>query len=542
MRLMIKYGGLASSIFVLIGIIVSSIEGFLLPQTIRLVITGLENGSKNELIFGVCYGIIGFLVVGIGSYFFQFSIVKLIKHFNVNVKSMVYNHYMQTYQRDSESKSSDVISFIQNDFKLLENNYIVAWISALQTILLATVASGYILFIDIKLGLLFIAFALFTLLLPMIYRSKIERKAKSWSEANEIYTNELLENIKGIETILGYQREKTFLMRLKNSITNVEDKNIKMVMIQALSNLSAYVLSYILSLIPVLIGGFFVFKGSLDLGALVAVFIASNRIANPISVSAHSISKLSATIDIRNKIIKIEEEVDLFKQTGNTLVDRILPIKIKNGTVQFANNLVLKDFNLEINKGEKLLLLGESGSGKTTILNLIQRHIYPTSGHITFDNNETLINHEIISNISYIRQTPMIFNETLEFNITLGEYFEKDKLNNAIEAAGLKTIVKERGLDYIVGENGKNLSGGQNQRVEIARAILRERELLIADEVTSSLDKETAENIHSTLLNLPQAVIEVSHHIKEEDFNKYDHVYLVKDKNIKLLNSKIAIV
>lgn len=134
MKFIIKYGSIKYVVFVFIGLIVSSIEGFLLPQTIRLVIGGLENGVMHEFVFGIGFGIVGFLFLGIGAYFYQYSIAKLLKNFNMSVTSSVYEHHVQTYQKGSLTSSSDVLSFIQNDIKLLESNYIMAWITAVQTI------------------------------------------------------------------------------------------------------------------------------------------------------------------------------------------------------------------------------------------------------------------------------------------------------------------------------------------------------------------------------------------------------------------------
>ncbi|UQW97657.1 ABC transporter ATP-binding protein/permease [Rummeliibacillus sp. G93] len=539
MKLIIKHGSAKYAIFVLLGLVVMSIEGFLLPETIRRVIKGLENRSMEELAYGVGFGIVGFLVLGLGGYFYQYSTAKLMKNFNTSVKLIIYEHHVYKYQKSSKSRSSDVLSFLQNDLKLLESNYISATINAFQTIVLVIVASGYILLIHFWLGIIFIIFALITMIFPKLNQKKIEKSAADWSKANEDYTNELTENIKGVETIIGYQREQTFFERLKANITNSESKNVKMTMAQAGANLTAYVASHILSLIPVFIGGFFVFNGSLEVNALIAVYIASDRIANPLAVTAGCINRISTTKGIRKKLTMLERENSAFKQNDNHSLTSILPLKIQNGRIQFENNLILDGFNLEILPGSKLLLLGESGSGKTTIINIIQQVLPLTDGQITYGGKIEHSARAINRNISYIRQTPMIFNDTLEFNLTLGEDFKHEELNRAVKAAGLSSVVEEKGLDFVLGESGKHLSGGQNQRVEIARAILRERELLIADEVTAALDKDTAEGIHNTLFNLPQAIIEISHHVNEDDLVKYNYVYQIGNK--KLHSKRITV-
>lgn len=530
MKFIIKYGGTKFSVFVLIGLLVSALEGILLPQTIRLVITGLENKSINDMLLGMVFGIAGYLILGTGSYFYQYSIVKLLKNVNVNLTSLVFKNHILTYEKGHVESTSNVLSFIQNDISLLEENYVIAWIGTIQTLALAAVASGYIIAINPLLGVIFLAFALFTMVLPRFYQKKIQSTAENWTKANEFFTKELTENLKGTETIIGYQREKTFISRIKESAANEQNKTIKMTMAQALGNLTSYVSSYILSIIPFFIGGIFVLNGRLEVAALVAVFIASDRIANPLSVAAENMNKLSTTINIRNKIQRIDSEN---KENQRVVYDTdfsILPIEIRNGSLVFGEKIVLDDITMNIRTGEKILLIGESGSGKTSILNILQQHIRLTNGEIRFGELKEKDTLNIKQNISYIRQTPMIFNDSLLFNLTLGEDYQKQELQEAMKLAGLSTVLEERGFDYLVGENGQNLSGGQNQRLEIARAIMRRRELLIADEITASLDKETAKGIHETLLNLPQAVIEVSHHIKEENFKDYDRVYTIINK------------
>lgn len=530
MKFIIKYGGVKFSIFVLIGLLVSALEGILLPQTIRLVITGLEDKSIQTMVIGMIFGIAGYIILGTGSYYYQYSIVKLLKNVNVKLTSLVFENHIVTYEKGHLDSTSDILSFIQNDLKLVERNYVMAWISTIQTIALAAVASGYIIAVNPLLGVIFIAFALFTMVLPRLYQRRIQSTSKNWTKANELFTKELTEDLKGTETIIGYQREETFFSRIKDRAANAQNKTIKMMMAQALGNLTSYVSSYILSIIPFFIGGIFVLNGHLEVAALVAVFIASDRIANPLSVAAENMNKLSTTIEIRNKIQTIDSENKAVQRIEYDANISILPIEIHEGKLVYGDKIVLEDLTMKIQEGEKILLIGESGSGKTSILNVLQQHTHLTKGIIQYGQLKTEETLHIKQNISYIRQTPMIFNDSLLFNLTLGENYEQQELQDAMKLAGLTSILEERGFDYMVGENGQNLSGGQNQRVEIARAIMRKRELLIADEITASLDKETAKGIHETLLSLPQAIIEVSHHIQGENFEDYDRVYKIENK------------
>lgn len=128
----------------------------------------------------------------------------------------------------------------------------------------------------------------------------------------------------------------------------------------------------------------------------------------------------------------------------------------------------------------------------------------------------------------YVNQKPFIFDRDLEFNLTLGQKFSPSELQDAIEKSGLDELVAQKGLSYQVGQAGSNLSGGQIQRVEIARSLLAKRPILLAYEATSTLDGPLSLKIHQTLLKNPEiAVIEVAHKISEEEKKLFDRVLIL---------------
>ena len=204
MRLIIKYGSIKYLVYTLIGLVIIGVEGLLLPLTIRIVVDSLTNGNFLGLGTGIIIGILGFIIVGLGSYIYQVSLAKLIKDFNVNTKSIVYKNFIDNYDENSESKSSEVLSFIQNDLKLLEQNYIVAYIKIIQTIFLALVSTVYVALTNITLAFIFIGFAFLPLLLPKITGNRISQSAEVWTSNNALYTKELTDNIKGAATIKSY--------------------------------------------------------------------------------------------------------------------------------------------------------------------------------------------------------------------------------------------------------------------------------------------------------------------------------------------------
>ncbi|MEB3365619.1 ATP-binding cassette domain-containing protein [Lactobacillus sp. R2/2] len=164
--------------------------------------------------------------------------------------------------------------------------------------------------------------------------------------------------------------------------------------------------------------------------------------------------------------------------------------------------------------------------GKSTLLNVLIGIQQLDSGSYEVNHSEVNGNwaklHEYFS---FIQQKPFILDDTLKYNITLGRHVSEEDLNYAVEQAGLTDLVNEKGLDYQLGKGGSNLSGGQNQRVEIARALVSKRPILLADEATSSLDQNLSLQIHQTILSeFKGTVIEVAHHISTNEKEMFDQI------------------
>lgn len=534
MKILLKYGEKKYFVFTILGLLVMSIEGFLLPYTIELVVNGLNSGSWQILLQGILFGVFGFIFVGIAGYGYAVSFRKFQKLFSTDITSVVYDHFLLNYKEDGDEKSSSTLSFVQNDIKLLEENYVYGIFTFMQAIVLAIVATIYIIQTNAVLGLIFIGFALLPMAIPYFTMKYVHESAKKYSVDNSEYMKELTEDIKGVATIKSYGQEKTFSKRLRKQALAAAEGYLNMVKAEIRSNNSSYTLSYIFSLIPLFIGGFFVLGGTLNVGQLLAVFMASDRIANPLQVAVANFNKIQTTKEIRRKIDLFESQVQASNEKEEYIPEEsIMPISLKNVTIKYGEKTVLDRVNFDIDYGDKVLIIGESGAGKSTLLQSLQNKLEIDSGELTYAESKK-DRSEVNHHVSYIRQSPMIFDDTIEFNLTLGEEYKETEVMKAVQLAGLEKLVQENGLDYEVGENGKFLSGGQNQRIEIARAILRRRELMIADEVTASLDKETAKAVRKTLFSLPQTVVEVSHHLDADQLSKYDRIYRVGNQKIRI--------
>ena len=197
---------------------------------------------------------------------------------------------------------------------------------------------------------------------------------------------------------------------------------------------------------------------------------------------------------------------------------------------------VLKELNLRVKEGEKVVLLGTSGSGKSTILKILMGMERAQSGTIRIGGQDTMDLGEdrIFREISYIQQEVFIFDGTIRENISLFQNYREEELQSVIERAGLRNLVKEKGLSYRCGENGAALSGGERQRISIARSLLRKTPILLADEITASLDKENTYLVLDTLLNIENTTeILVLHDLDSRILSRVDRICVLKNGKVE---------
>lgn len=203
-------------------------------------------------------------------------------------------------------------------------------------------------------------------------------------------------------------------------------------------------------------------------------------------------------------------------------------LSIEGLTLKRDGKQLASGVNIEIKPGEKIAVIGPSGAGKSTLLQFLLYGKYGQAKEIKLNSKKT--NAGNFSDLfSYASQAPVIFADSLLFNLTLGENISREKLEEICDKLDLKNLIKEKGLDYQLGEEADKLSGGQLARIELARAILMARPVLLLDEINASLDKKTSQLIHQYLLNSNLTFIEVIHHYEKDDLNRYDKILDLED-------------
>ena len=331
-------------------------------------------------------------------------------------------------------------------------------------------------------------------------------------EANEEFTKYLSETLKSVTLIKIFQREKGEMSKLTSIIRNWVEKSTKVEKTRQGSAPMMEILTGFAVALVVFAGGYRSMSGELEVGAFLSFLTALMLAYQPVRQLSGINIALNEGFSAATRVYKILDEPVLIKNLENAQ-----PINIKNGDIEFKNvsmnygngPKVLKNINLKIKGKSKVALVGSSGGGKSTILNLIPRFYDPKGGEITIDDqNISKVTLETLrKEIALVSQDIILFDDTIKNNLIFGNYNATDQeIVEACIKANCHSFISEMkdGYNTIVGENGVKLSGGQKQRISIARAILKNSSIILLDEATSALDTESEKIVQEAMNNLSE--------------------------------------
>lgn len=376
--------------------------------------------------------------------------------------------------------------------------------------------------LNVRLTLYVLASIPFIAIFTYIFQNKMMKAQKDIKAASSDLTSKLNEDIQGQKTIKTLLREKENLEEFKEISARYERRSKHSVMLQSLYIPSLTFLGSIATAFILKDGGVAAMAGTLTIGTLFAMVQYSSEIYEPIRQVASVLKELismQASIDRVNSILEADIDVYDTKEIEAIYGDALEPptkeLPQMRGEIEFKDvyfaykddDYILKDFSLKIAAGERIALVGETGGGKSTIINIASRFYEPTKGHVYIDglDYKEMPLKWVQMNLGYVLQTPYLFSGSIRDNILYGrDDATEDDMLRAAKVVGLDEIVKsfKDGYDTEVGEGGGKLSQGEKQLVSFARALIKDPAILILDEATSSVDTYQEKRIQDAIEKL----------------------------------------
>ena len=389
-----------------------------------------------------------------------------------------------------------------------------------------------------------IVFVFFLIAVPvavtitMLFRKKIRKKNKDFRGEMETAGAKMIEMVELVPVARAHALEEWEVERMSEQINNVKSKGYAMDTFQALFGSVSWLTFQLLQMSCLVFSAVLAFKKLIPVGDVVLYQSYFSTIVGSISAIIGLIPIIAKGLESLSSIGELLLETDTENNDGKKKFAQLNGVyDVENVTFHYcykSDRDVLKDFTLHIDKGETVALVGESGAGKSTALNLVIGFDLPTSGTLTIDgvNINDIDLHSYRSFIGVVPQNPIIFSGTIKDNITYGmKNVSRKQLDEVIKAALLEELVAELpdGVDTLLTEHGSNLSGGQRQRISIARALIRNPQVIVLDEATSALDSVSEQKIQAAIENLTRdrTTFVVAHRLST--IKNADKIAVVKD-------------
>jgi len=493
------------------GVILSLISALVTLSPIfiiqYIVKSAFEEKNMNNLFIAIGFGLIAIILIFFFTYLSHFMMEYLSKKIIYKVRGELFSHLMYLPLKFyKDSSAGNTLSIMTNDIGELQNFTANCILNLIKEPVIIIIAVIKMFDLNFELTALIFILAPFFIIVIHYLAKKVKRLEMSIREKLSKLTSIIHQSLYGIVVVKVFAMEKQETDNFESENKSHLESNKRMTQY---INLARPLIDFIggLGILFLLgVGGYNVIQGSMTTSQLTALIVALTTISIPIKNLSDSFINIKKTYASLKRIFEIldvtkENEVEHNKINPETINGKV---RFENVSFSYGNENVLSNINIEVEAGKTVAIVGHSGSGKTTLISLLPQLFQVTSGKIYIDGidiKELNLN-TLRRKISIVTQENIIFNATVKENISYGnpdatieEIIETSRISNALEF-----IEKlPDGFNTLVGDRGTRLSGGQCQRISLARAILKKPAILILDEATSSLDSESEKLIQKAL-------------------------------------------
>ncbi|UTC83348.1 ABC transporter ATP-binding protein [Treponema denticola] len=446
--------------------------------------------------------------------------------------------------------SGSYVAFLTKNVEKLEESYFWTIFRIYPSFLQLIVSVIWLSIMDWRLSLFVLFTGLIQLIVPKFTVKPVAEAERDYIEKSENYTISLKEIFSAFDLIKSYNLQEKIEILHRNANTGYKKASFKDMCMNGFMGSLGDLLSNITYIGVFFLGAVLVLLGFFKISVIIAASQLVVFIVYPLSNLTHYITSLlasKAVIKELDEILNMEEKDSYFKDM-EAKISFEDSISFENMSFCYPQDggdeddeenrgsfPALKNINLSVKKGEKVLIVGESGSGKSTLLSLLYKKFTGYEGLIKIDGTDIRLipDASYFKLVSVVHQSPFIFDDTIKNNIALyNEDISDERIKEACKKAGLQRFIESLplGLETRIGEGASKISGGEKQRIAIARALVKDSPILLMDEATSALDKETSAEIENTVLSQRELTcIIISHHVSESLRARADKIVTVKD-------------
>lgn len=384
--------------------------------------------------------------------------------------------------------------------------------------------------LDWRIALITICLLTTPLYVPKLIEKCLQKAQLEYIKAVEANLAKVNDWLSGFEIVKNFSIEKKILSKFDEANNLTMEKLLHDTILGAVSQLITTLISYLSYFVVLVFATWLVLKGEFSAGDFFVAIGMIDQLSYPLISLAEIIRQLVA---IKPSCRTMEQFIKEGSKTSNGKILTSLADGVSYQNVTFAypdQKPILKSFSFEAKKGKRYLIKGPSGCGKTTAVNLLLRYYDINDGSIEIDGVSLSEYGNTYDCMTVVRQEAVLFQDTLRNNLTMYRDIPDDKLINLLNRLGLSKFANERALDEEITENGTNLSGGEKKRICLARALLRDTDVLILDEPLANLDDATAGKIEDLLLSITgKLMLVVSHKFTEEKLKQFDGVVILNN-------------
>ena len=454
------------------------------------------------------------------------------KAMNQYKESVIKKLLQKSYSDFSLANSGTYLSVLTNDCERIQEKYLKKIFDFVQDVLMLVSSLALMIYYSPLLTVIALIISVLPMACSILTASGIATREEQVSKSNESYTALTKDVLNGVSVIKSFKAEQEVINRYQNQSMELEHtKNLRektMTTVSALGTIS----SLATQLGVMLVGAWMVnaHVGVITAGMVLAFTNLMNGVLQPIASLPQMLGEMKGA---KKLISKMADYMSNAKEdSGEIIDDSIKSVVLRDVSYAYdADHKVLKNVSLSLQAGKSYAIVGPSGAGKSSLINLLMGYYKDYEGSVKLDNHElsNVSKSSLYDKTTLMQQSVFMFDASILDNITLFKPFPDVEVDRVIHLAGLDDLIAAKGKDYQCGENGSHLSGGEKQRIAIARSLLKRSEILLVDEATSALDNETSANVTQSILNL-QGILRlvVTHRLDANSLKQYDEILVMK--------------